>query len=88
MTSLFCAKVEVCYRRVLINMDKFIIRNKIPNIQTSNKMEMVAEETKVTVDVHRDFDGNICMMPSLRVHQQKQEISTMAASARKRRYAI
>ena len=52
-------------------------------------MEVAAEERRVTVEVHRDFDGNVCMTPSLRVNQQEvPAMAVMAASARKRRYAI
>ena len=68
-------------------MDKFITRKKIAHVQTSNEMEVVAEERRVTVEVHRDFDGNVCMTPSLRVNQQEiPAMAMMAASARKRRY--
>ena len=62
------------------------MRKKIPNVQTSDDMKGVAEETRVIVKVRRDFDGKVCMTPSLRVHQR--EIPAIAASARKRRYAI
>ncbi len=69
-------------------MDKFITRNKNHYVQMANGMEEVAEERMVSVEVHRDFDGNVCMTktPSLRVNQH--EMPAMTRNARKRRYAV